>query len=188
MAKVNITLYKFEGEFFPFKIKKECGECSLTQRIIKEVIKEFPEEDVQYKEFPWLSNWYKPIWRGGWHAPIVMINGKILTQGIVVDRDILRSKIIKELYKDFKIPGGTHIFTLPNCKHCKKAKEILKKNKIKFKEHNVIESNIEMQKLLSLVLGKLHPITLPQIFINGKWIKSAEELEKLNMEGELKNA
>ena len=185
MAKVNVTIYKFEGKFFPFEIKQECGECNLSLRIIKDVIKEFGK-DIEFLELPWLTNWYKPIWKGGWHAPIVMVNNKILSQGIVVDRDELRSKIIKEMYKDFTIGKGVHIFTLPDCKHCMKAKKILRKNSIKYEEHNILKGNIEMQKMLSLVLGKLHPITLPQIFINGKWIKSADELEKLDNENNLK--
>lgn len=185
MAKVTITIYKYEGKFFPFEIKEECGECSLSLRIIKDVIEEFGE-NITFLEFPWLTYWYKPIVKGGWHAPIVMVNGKILSQGVVVDRDELRSKIIKEIYRDYKIEKGAHIFTLPDCKHCMRAKNIFAKNNIKYEEHNVIEDNIEMQKMLSLVLGKIHPITLPQIFINGTWIKSADELEKLDDENTLK--
>jgi len=185
MAKVDVIIYKYEGKFFPFEIKQECGECSLSLRIIKDVIKEFGE-NINFLEFPWLTNWYKPIWKGGWHAPIVIVNGKILSQGVVIDRDELRSKIIKEMYGDYKIGKGVHIFTIPNCKHCARAKNILDKNSIKYEEHDVIGDNIEMQKMLALVLGKIHPITLPQIFINGKWIKSANELEKIDNENTLK--
>ena len=67
-----------------------------------------------------------------------------------------------------------------------RAKKIFKKKKIKYEEHKIIEDNIEMEKMLALVLGKIHPITLPQIFINGIWIKSADELEKLDNENNLK--
>lgn len=181
--KVEIVIYKWEGKFFPFKIKKKCGECSLSTNIIKLVVEQAKKEgiEVDYIEKPWLNNWYKVILKGGWHAPIILINNKILTQGIVVSKEKLIDRIYEEAFKDFKIPNkGTYIFTLPNCTYCKKAKELLKNKNIKYKEFDILNDTANMKKFLTLVLGKLHPITVPQIFIDGKWIKGFDELNQLD--------
>ena len=188
MALVKIKIYKWEGEFFPFKIKTICGECGLNVKIVKDVAKEFGSL-VEIEEIPWLTYWYKVILKGGWHAPLVLINKKLFSQGVVVDKDKLRGEIIKEIYKDFKIEDlgpGNHIFTMPDCGFCKTTKEILNKNNIKFKEHDVIKNNINMQKMLALVLGKVHPISTPQIFFKGKWIGGTKEILKLEKIGKLK--
>ena len=178
MAKVKIKVYKWAGKFGPFKIESTCGECRYAMRVINDVCDEFGDA-VSIKEAEWLSNWYKPILKGGWHAPIVMVNGKVLSQGVVVDRDILRGTLIKEIFKDYKAPKDKNIiFTLPKCRYCKEAKKILKDAGIKFEARDVLHNNINMQKMLSLILGKIHPISMPQIFIKGKWIKGTDELKK----------
>ena len=179
MTKILIELYKWEGSFFPFKISSKCGECSLNTTIIKNVIEEIKEEEnisIEFKTYPWLDNWYKTILKKGFHPPIVFINGKLLKQKEVLTREELKDAIIKQYVKDYTIPKGIHIFTLPNCKYCKASKQLLKNKN--YYEHNVIENSLEMQKMLKLVQGKIHPITLPQIFIDKKWIGGYEELKQ----------
>jgi glutaredoxin len=188
MKKVKIELYKWEGKFWPFEIKMHCGECSLNEGVIKQAIEEFGEDStyIDFIEKPWLTNWYKVILKGGYHAPIVLVNGKVIGQEKVLTKERIKDEIMKVLYSDYEIPKGVHIFSKPGCKYCRLAKEIMKRNKIKYEDHNVMENSVSMIKLLTLVTGKIHPITLPQIFINGVWVKGAENLEKLEKEGKLK--
>lgn len=176
MAKITIDIYKWEGKFFPFEIKTKCGECSLNTSIIKSVVEEMKNQGIEvlFNQYPWLDNWYKTILKGGYHPPIVMVNGRVLKQEKVLTKEELKDAIIKEYVKDFTIPQGTHIFTLPNCKYCKASKELLKNTN--YQEHNVVENSLNMHKMLSLVQGKIHPITLPQIFIDKEWIGGYEEL------------
>lgn len=179
--KVLIEIYKWEGEFFPFKIKKKCGECSLSTNIIKSVINETSKKGISVEliEKPWLNNWYKVIHKGGWHAPIVLVNGKILSQGIVVSKEKLLDRVYEEAYKDYKIPQkGNYIFTQQGCGYCEKAKKLFHKHKIKYAEFNVIEDTANMKMFLALVLGKIHPITTPQIFIEGKWVGGSDDFEE----------
>ena len=102
MAKVKIKIYKWGGKFGPFKIKTTCGECSLSINIIHDVAKEFGNI-IEIEEVPWLDNWHRVIKKGGWHAPIITVNEKVISQGVVIDRDYLRSVLVKRIYKDFKI-------------------------------------------------------------------------------------
>lgn len=186
MNKVIIEIYKWEGEFFPFKIKQKCGECSLSIRVI-ENIKERVEKEgigVEVIEKPWLNNWYEILHKGAWHAPIIVVNGRVLSQGDVVTHEQLLDTIYSTAYKHFNITNKQNIiYTLPNCPYCKKSKELLQESNIKYEERNIIESSKNMRQLLALVQGKIHPITLPQVFLEGKWIGGCDDLEKyLNKE------
>ncbi|MCH8520201.1 MAG: hypothetical protein LAT82_05610 [Nanoarchaeota archaeon] len=182
--EIEIIVYKWEGEFFPFKIKTICGECSLSIRIIKSIIERVEQKDgikVKLIEKPWLNNWYKVLHKKGWHAPIILINNRLISQGDVIHQEQLLHEIYTEYFKNYSIDSeNNYIFTLPNCQYCKKAKELLDNSNISYIELNVLEDSKNMRKLLSLVQHKVHPITLPQIFLEGRWIKGYEELKILN--------
>ena len=65
MIQIKITQYKWAGKWGPFKIKIPCGECSLTEGIIKDVIeKEFQGVDISFEVLPWLDNWFSVLLRG----------------------------------------------------------------------------------------------------------------------------
>jgi len=74
---VNITQFKYEGAWGPFKIKSICEECNLTTSILKNMMeKEFKDKDVIFETKPWLSNWIYCFLKGCWHAPIIVVDGK----------------------------------------------------------------------------------------------------------------
>lgn len=180
MPNINIFLYKWEGKFFPFKIKSKCGECSLNEKIIKSVIEEIENETdikINFKEYPWLDNWYKIILKRAYHPPIIFIDNKLIMQEKVITREQLKSAILKQAANKWELEDNTTvIFTLNDCPYCIKAKEMLKNKKIKYIEYEVISSSYNMQKMLKYVLGKTHPIILPQVFINKKRIGGSEDL------------
>lgn len=168
---ILITIYKWEGSFFPFKIKQQCGECSLSLKVIKHVIEKVKKEDgveINLIEKPWLNNWYRVLHKGAWHAPIIFVNNELVSQGDVVSQELLLNTIYNQHFKHFTLnEEENYVFTLPNCPYCKKSKELLNKHKITYTELNVIEDSKNMRKLLRLVQGRIHPITLPQIFLEG---------------------
>lgn len=180
MNKIKIEIYKWEGKFFPFEIKQKCGECSLNIRIIKKVIEDFKQKGilVELEEKPWLDNWYKVILKGGHHAPIIVLNGKVIKQEKVLTIEELSNHIIREFVKNFEVEDGVHIYSLPECQFCKKAKQLLTTKGVEYQDHDVLNNSLEMQKMLKLVTGKVHPITLPQIFINKKRIGGFDDLEE----------
>tara|TARA_B100001248_G_scaffold262731_2_gene261829 strand:- start:66 stop:794 length:729 start_codon:yes stop_codon:yes gene_type:complete len=72
-----------------------------------------------------------------------------------------------------KKPEAVSIITKPGCPHCKKAKELLDSKGIAFEE--IILGTDATSVSLSAITGRN---TVPQVFIAGKHIGGAEDLEK----------
>ena len=79
---VKVTLYRWAGSWGPFKVNIPCGECSLTSDVIEDTFQsELAGIPVELETHDWLSCWWKPLRRGGWHAPSVMVEGQLVSQG-----------------------------------------------------------------------------------------------------------
>ncbi|MBL1293914.1 MAG: hypothetical protein COB61_008580, partial [Thiotrichales bacterium] len=95
MADVNITVFRWAGAWGPFKVTIPCGECSLTKDVIADTVEnELNGVDVEVEMRDWLSEWWKPLLKGGWHAPIVLVDGKLISQGAVLNRGVLTQAVI----------------------------------------------------------------------------------------------
>lgn len=92
---VDIVIYRITGKQGPIDIPhRYCEECDLTVQLTRSVLDELADPNVRLDVKPWMLWFWKPIWRGGWHAPILTINGRVFTQGIVPDRNRLRDAIL----------------------------------------------------------------------------------------------
>ena len=100
-GKVKITIYEWAGKKGPFKITSPCKECGVGIPLIKSLAKEIDSGrgKVRVEVKPWLDNFFEVLWKGGWHAPIILVNGKIFSQGIIPDATLLRKTIRRELSK-----------------------------------------------------------------------------------------
>ena len=79
---VIVTVYPMSGRQLGVNVPHAvCEECDLTVRLVQRVTADIPNVEVQVK--PWFNNIFDALRRGGWHPPVVTINGKIATQGIV---------------------------------------------------------------------------------------------------------
>ena len=122
------------GSWGPFEVKISCGECTLTKDVILDTLEnELSGIPVKLELREWLSEWWKPIVKGGWHAPIVMVEGKVISQGVAINRGILTQAVIEAYSSNLEIEGN-HIFGKESCPHCKRAKGIL----IRLKYHITI--------------------------------------------------
>lgn len=74
------------------------------------------------------------------------------------------------------------IFTGPNCSYCHRAKDVLAKRNLEYKEVDVstAEGRSEMQRRVPLARS------IPQIFIDGKHIGGCDDLERLDASGGLR--
>lgn len=74
------------------------------------------------------------------------------------------------------------IFTGPNCSYCLRAKAVLARRNLKYREVDVSvgEGRGEMQRRLPLARS------IPQIFIDGEHIGGCEDLEQLDADGVLR--
>lgn len=92
---VVVTLYRWAGQWGPFKVNIPCGECALTVDVLKDTFAgELAGIPIELEDRVWLTNWYKPLLKGGWHAPIVMVDGKIISQGNALNRGVLTHALL----------------------------------------------------------------------------------------------
>ena len=75
------------------------------------------------------------------------------------------------------------LFGKPNCQYCAHAKAVLKRANVDYREYDVTASqrNADASVYFSGV------VTVPQIFVSDSHINGAEELERLQATGKLKN-
>ncbi|CAM2070692.1 glutaredoxin 3 [Sulfidibacter corallicola] len=74
------------------------------------------------------------------------------------------------------------IYTTPWCPYCIRAKHLLNKKGVAFRDVNVSFDREMRQKLVQMSGGRT---TVPQIFINGQSIGGSDELHGLEHQGEL---
>lgn len=179
---VKITLYRWEGHYGPFKIKVPCGECSLTKDIIQDVIAtDLNDISVELDIHAWLNEWWKPLLKGAWHAPIVIVAGKVISQGHALNRGVLTQAVIEAHVKQTALIGN-HIFGKTNCIHCQHAKQYFEEANIPHVFHDVVKNPRDLYEMLARVkpiLGAKTPITVPQIWLDSKYVGGAEELSVL---------
>lgn len=86
----DIVVYRITGPQGPIDIPhRYCEECDLTVQLVKSVITGLDDASIRLDVKPWLLYFWKPILRGGWHAPILTIDGRVFSQGIVPGREAL---------------------------------------------------------------------------------------------------
>ena len=179
---VRITVFRWAGAWGPFKVNIPCGECSLTRDIIQDCIDtDLAGIDVELDLRDWLSEWWKPLPKGGWHAPIVLVNGKIISQGRALNRGVLTQAVIEAATTDRPLPGN-HIFGKSTCPHCVRAKGYLAQAHVPNQYYDVVKDTRALYEMLARVkpiIGPKTPVTVPQIWIDGSYIGGADSLKEV---------
>ena len=177
---VNITVFRWAGAWGPFKVSIPCGECALTHDIIQDCIEtELAGIEVQLDLRDWLSEWWKPLAKGGWHAPIVLVNGKVISQGLALNRGVLTQAVIEAAMADNPL-AGSHVFGKAGCPHCVRAKGYLAQAGIENRYYDVVKDTRALYEMLARVkpiIGPKTPVTLPQIWIDGRYVGGADALQ-----------
>ncbi len=84
-----VTVYPMTGRQLFFNVPHSvCEECDLTVRLVKRVASDLPHVEVRIK--PWFNHLFDALRRGGWHPPVVTIDGKVSSQGVVPEEEVLR--------------------------------------------------------------------------------------------------
>lgn len=92
--RVNVVVYRITGrQGFITIPHRYCEECDLTVRVARDVVDDLNDPAVTLIVRPWMLWFWKPILRGGWHAPILTVNGRVISQGIVPRRETIRNAI-----------------------------------------------------------------------------------------------
>lgn len=179
---VKIMLFRWAGAWGPFRIKIPCGECALTKDIILDTLAtELNGIPVELDAHDWLSEWWKPLLRGGWHAPIVLVEGRVIGQGHALNRGVLTQAVIEAYAGRFPITGN-HLFGKEGCPHCRRGKDYLEKAGIDYVYHDVVRDPRALYEMLARVkpmIGSKTPITVPQIWIDGRYVGGADQLGRI---------
>ncbi len=190
MYKVPITLYRWAGAWGPFKVKIPCGECTLTKDVIKDTLEqELAGIPVELEVREWLTEWWKPLLKGGWHAPIVMVADKVISQGHALNRGLLTQAVV-EAYASNTPIQRSHLFGKESCPHCKRAKAYLQEQGIEYTYHDVVRNPEALYEMLARVkplIGPKTPITVPQIWLGGNYIGGADQLQEFLQKQQEKN-
>ena len=93
-APTVVTVYPMTGRQLFFNVPHAiCEECDLTVRLVQRVASDLPHVEVRIK--PWFNHLFDTLRRGGWHPPVVTINGRVSTQGVVPNEDGLRRALAR---------------------------------------------------------------------------------------------
>ncbi len=100
LVNVHLTIYKVTGNQLFFKVPpKVCEECDILFNVTKRVVAEINDKRVTLEIKPWLNNLKSSLTRGGWHPPVLLINGEVFSQGKIPNAKDLEAKINQELEK-----------------------------------------------------------------------------------------
>jgi hypothetical protein len=80
---VKITVYRWAGKKWFLHIDGECIECDLTVSQVRALLARNPNWPLELEIKPWLSHLWESLSRGGWHAPVVLVDGKLVRQGTI---------------------------------------------------------------------------------------------------------
>ena len=83
---VKITLYRWAGEKWGFRIRSECVECDLAVAQVRAVASAHPDWPLDVEVKPWLTHLWESLRHGGWHAPVVLVDRRLVRQGTVPTR------------------------------------------------------------------------------------------------------
>ncbi len=89
---IEVTIYRFTGSQGCFSIpKKWCEECDLLVAMVKKTISELGiESKTKLTIKPWFLWWWQPLLKYmAWHAPLLIINGTLISQGKVPNKETL---------------------------------------------------------------------------------------------------
>jgi hypothetical protein len=95
--KATIVVYYVTGrQLGPISVPVSwCRECDLTVRAVTSVIEELRATDeIDFIAKPWVRHLFEPLRHGGMHPPIVLIGGRVFSQGVVPDKASLRQRLL----------------------------------------------------------------------------------------------
>ena len=90
---VRIVVYRWAGEKWFFRIRSECVECDLTVAQVRRLLAAHPDWPIKFEVKPWLDHVFEALPHGGWHAPVVLVNGRLVSQGVVPNAVALEAAV-----------------------------------------------------------------------------------------------
>lgn len=95
--RVKITVYRWAGKKWFLRIRSECVECDLAVAQVHSLLDAHPDWPVSLETKPWLSHLWESLRLGGWHAPVLVVDGQVVRQGKVPRRGELEAAVEQAL-------------------------------------------------------------------------------------------
>nr|VVV04186.1 Glutaredoxin 3 [Aliivibrio wodanis] len=181
MKPIKITLYRWAGSWGPFKVNIPCGECTLTTDILQDTFEtELAGIPIELEVKDWLSNWWEPLKLKAWHAPIIIVEDKVISEGEALNRGVLIQAVIAKVAERDQIKGNV-VFGKETCPFCVKAKAALDAAGIEYIYHDVVKDSAALYRMIpevKAIIGEKTPVTVPQIWLDGKYVGGFDDLTK----------
>ncbi|PQJ89152.1 glutaredoxin [Aliivibrio sifiae] len=182
MKPIKITLYRWAGSWGPFKVNIPCGECTLTKDILQDTFNtELAGIPIELEVKDWLSHWWEPLKLKTWHAPIIIVEDKVISEGEALNRGVLVQAVIAQVAKQDDIKGNV-VFGKATCPFCIKAKAALDEAGVEYVYHDVVKDSAALYRMIpevKAIIGEKTPVTVPQIWLDGKYVGGFDELTKI---------
>lgn len=83
---IEIVIYRWAGEKWGFRLRESCVECELAVAQARSVASVHPDWPIRVTVKPWLTHLGEALWLGGWHPPVLVVDGRRIRQGSVPTR------------------------------------------------------------------------------------------------------
>lgn len=91
---VKVILYPWAGQKGPIRIKSHCAQCDPTLSLLEDIrSKELAGVTLEVEVKPWLSHLWEALRIGGWHPPVLVIDGRRYSQGTLPMRAALAQRL-----------------------------------------------------------------------------------------------
>ncbi|MGC8488759.1 MAG: hypothetical protein ACP5QO_11185 [Clostridia bacterium] len=92
---LEIVVYRITGpQLLGLRIPEQvCPECDLTVAAVLAAVRIAGVSDVRVRVKPWLAVLGEALRRGGWHPPVVTVDGIRFSQGVVPDPATLAARL-----------------------------------------------------------------------------------------------
>ncbi len=96
-ANISVVIYRFTGQQGFFTVpQRYCPECDLTIAVTQKVVNALQPKTNRKANLmvkPWFLYFWEPLLYGGWHAPIVTVNGRVISQGVVPPAETIENAL-----------------------------------------------------------------------------------------------
>jgi len=95
---VEIIVYRITGKQLLVNIPKSfCEECDLSVAAAQDVKKKMAKKGIKVDVIirPWANSFFRAILKGIYHPPGVVVGGKLVSQGIVPDKNKIEQAVLE---------------------------------------------------------------------------------------------
>lgn len=83
---IKVSIYRWAGQKWGFRIRGECVECDLAVGQVRSLLNAHPDWPIELEVKPWLDHIAEALRVGGWHPPVIVVDGRLVRQGTIPTR------------------------------------------------------------------------------------------------------